>query len=384
MVKEQQYTLSKLQGLSESLVSLEVGTWYWNLEQDEVYFNKGIKELGLCDFPFVTREAFGELFLLQDQIWIRESFENLKQDKLGFDIWVRSELSGDSKWYRMVCEAYGDDNGYWGVISCVNHEQQLQSQIKQLHFLFDHVDEGVIVLDEDLRVNSANHHFLQISGYTLENVLGMDVFDMLHSLEISRNNFEYIKSQFERQMTFQMQLEVFNLNRVRHIYQLRCYLSEIEGSSKKGCTLFFKNHTEFFLLRKKAEKGSRELQHLIDMAQNVCVISTDAYGIVEYANSGVEDLLGWKPEEVIGWPYSTFHHPDEAMFDMAKDQEELFFSIIVSDAKRTGFDQKEWQYIDRDSNMVPVLLNVMAVKNATEQVEKLGCIPYRVSSSRWV
>lgn len=370
MEKELKYSLSEMQGLSESLSSLKVGTWFWNLESDEIFFNKGVQELDLCDFPFITREAFCELFLLEDQIWLRESLENLNQDHLGFDIWLRSKINGQLRWYRVVCEAYGDEKGFWGAISNVDHEQEVQNQIKHLYFLFDHIDEGVVALDENFKVSSANHHFLQMTGFDLNGLLGMDIYEMLRSLEISRNNLEYIKSQFERKMTFQMQLEVFNLLRVRNIYQFRCYLNDEQEYGNQGYTLFFKNHTEYYLLRKRVDKGNRELQHLIDMAKNVCVVSTDAYGVVEYANSGVQDLLGWAPEEVVGWSYSTFHHPDEAMFDIANHQEELFFSIIVSDAKRKGFDQKEWQYIDRDGNMVPVLLNVMAVKNSKDLIEK--------------
>jgi PAS domain S-box-containing protein len=110
-------------------------------------------------------------------------------------------------------------------------------------------------------------------------------------------------------------------------------------------------------------------QSLLESAL-VSIISTDLQGLVTSFNPTASEVLGWTPEEVIGRETpALWHDPEEVVARAAELSIELGrpilpgFEAFVAHAREGGRDQREWTFISRTRERIPVLLSVSAMRD---------------------
>ena len=118
---------------------------------------------------------------------------------------------------------------------------------------------------------------------------------------------------------------------------------------------------------------SRFKQAVLD-SSNFALISTDLDGAIETFSIGAENLLGYKAAEIIGKSPAIFHDINEIIEQSHQLSAELNetikagFEVFVAKAKRGALFEKEWTYIRKNSDRVPVLLSVTAIRNQREEI----------------
>lgn len=146
----------------------------------------------------------------------------------------------------------------------------------------------------------------------------------------------------------------------------RLVISQLELRRNNKIRILFAEHLS---------QESMLKQWLLDSA-NFAFISTDLNGAIQTFNLGAEKLLGYKAAELIGKSPAIFHDINEIIEQAHQLSTELNetiavgFEVFVAKVKRGGLFEKEWTYIHKNGDRIPVLLSITALRN--EQNEMTG------------
>ena len=117
------------------------------------------------------------------------------------------------------------------------------------------------------------------------------------------------------------------------------------------------------------------LQQAILDSVNSAIISTDLQGIIQSFSLGAESILGYKAVEIIGKSPLLFHDINEITERSQKISAELSqtiepsFEVFVAKAKLGQVFEKEWTYIRKGGDRVPVLLTITAIRDEQGEIK---------------
>jgi len=131
----------------------------------------------------------------------------------------------------------------------------------------------------------------KISGYSKEELLKMDVFDIDVSLTCEK--FDNLKKKFSDKDTIQSRA-VYR-KKDGSSYNSQTYMHTIQYENKKAIVIFNNNISDIVELKQKYKKQADILEHIHDS-----IISTDLDGNILSYNKGSEILLGFTKDEAIG------------------------------------------------------------------------------------
>ncbi|CAH1043640.1 response regulator [Halomonas sp. TD01] len=127
-------------------------------------------------------------------------------------------------------------------------------------------------------------------------------------------------------------------------------------------------------LEQQVQARTRELASTSTMLSNVleastefAIIATDTEGTITLFNTGAENLLGYDSNDVVGAQSpALFHLPSEiearsvALSD-ALGETVTGFDVFVKNALREGFETREWSYLTKRGDSMPVMLTVTPI-----------------------
>ncbi len=122
-----------------------------------------------------------------------------------------------------------------------------------------------------------------------------------------------------------------------------------------------------------ANKVSMLQQAILDSV-NLSVISTDLQGTIQSFNSGAEAMLGYTSSEAIGQTPAIFHDINEIIESAHQLSAELNqtieagFEVFIAKAKLEQVFEREWTYICKNGDRIPVLLSITAIRNEQREI----------------
>jgi PAS domain S-box-containing protein len=124
----------------------------------------------------------------------------------------------------------------------------------------------------------------------------------------------------------------------------------------------------------ESSNSKKMLTEVLDATSAVAIIATDKTGVITLFNSGAENLLGYRSEEVIGKLGPEHFHLKEELVLRAKELElELGrsvdgFNLFVDTAELHGAEQREWTYCRKDGSRLHVSLAVTLIRDINEEL----------------
>lgn len=112
-----------------------------------------------------------------------------------------------------------------------------------------------------------------------------------------------------------------------------------------------------------------QLTALLDAAADFSVIATDRDGLITVFNRGSERMLGYKADELVGRQSAALLHVvDEVIARSQELSQELGepvtgFRVFVAKPERDGSETREWTYIAKSGQSIPVQLTVTAIRD---------------------
>lgn len=175
-------------------------------------------------------------------------------------------------------------------------------------------------------------------------------------------------------------------------------LSDLLGAMSAELSDAFKRlrHTQSNLEREvdqrtKALASSNDLlSSVLDSAVDFAIIATDTQGVIKLFNKGAEDLLGYQASEVVGSQTPMlFHDADEVeqrLIDLNQSVGYTLtpFEVFTHRAALDKRDAKEWSYVTRSGERVPIKLVVTAIKDQQGHITGYLGIAEDISESKRV
>ncbi|GHG73764.1 hypothetical protein GCM10010919_26880 [Alishewanella longhuensis] len=122
---------------------------------------------------------------------------------------------------------------------------------------------------------------------------------------------------------------------------------------------------------KQLQQSNSQLEAILAAAADFSIIATDLDGVITYFSRGAERLLGYRAEELVNSQTpAVFHLESEvqqraAALSAELNQQVTPFQAFVIIAEQTGSESREWQYVRKDGQTIPVLLTVTPIIDAT-------------------
>ena len=120
------------------------------------------------------------------------------------------------------------------------------------------------------------------------------------------------------------------------------------------------------------ERALRRSQSIVDSTTDV-IITTDLSGTITSTNAAVEDLYGYKPEQLIGKPVSLLWNKES--FGRLRD-------VIAALLEGNRIQSLEETTVDRWGNDVPVLMSLAGLQDANGAVVELLAVTKGIRSLR--
>lgn len=121
-------------------------------------------------------------------------------------------------------------------------------------------------------------------------------------------------------------------------------------------------------------KTSAMLSNVLEASTEIAIIATDLKGTITLFNRGAENLLGYNSAEVIGIENpALFHLPSE----IEERSQELFettgqrasgFEVFAEGALRVGSETREWSYVCKQGEQIPVMLTVTPIRDNADRI----------------
>ena len=166
--------------------------------------------------------------------------------------------------------------------------------------ILDAAVDGVIAIDEQGVIQSANPAVERLFGYAPAELVGRNVSMLMPSPHRERHDqylAHYLRTGEAKVIGKGRELEA--LRRDGTTFPIELTLSEVRTGGRRLFTGFVRDVTQ----RKQAEEALRESQARIQAILDTAVdgiITIDEQGIVEIANPAIERLFGYAPADLIG------------------------------------------------------------------------------------
>ncbi len=119
----------------------------------------------------------------------------------------------------------------------------------------------------------------------------------------------------------------------------------------------------------EAHEASRHLlKGIFDATSGISVIAMDPSGIITLFNTGAESMLGYSSEEMLGQATSFILHLESELAERGislYDAQSEGFDEYMQRFLKAGKESKEWTYVCKNGQQLPVTLSITAILSQT-------------------
>lgn len=233
-----------------------------------------------------------------------------------------SMVAKGHRWY-----SYGRD---------ITERKRLDVELTHLSFVASKVNNGVVISDDDNRVSWANDAFTQITGFTLEDIQGKPLGDLIRGPETDWSVIEEARKLTSEKKSFTVDILAYRKDKTK--VWLSIYSSIILSEDGEVET-----EIEIILDITDKKKAEQELEVLSTVASKthtgVAICNQD--GAITWVNDALEKLIGYTGAELSGKMLGDVLSTDETdrqVITQARTASEhkKSFSIEVLAQKKNG------------------------------------------------
>ena len=245
------------------------------------------------------------------------------------------------------------------VMRDVTTERRLEEENKQsLDFLasvLEGIGEGVVVMDKDYRILTANKGYLSQVGKTREDILGKHCYEVSHHFDshCMDNGHECpVKTVFETGNPAQaMHTHYDNNNQEIHVECHAYPIKDSEGNVIRAIETL-NDVTDRIRLELKLKESEEKYRDLYDNAPDG-YYSLAGNGLIVEANRTFLQMLGYRRDEAIGKLYVE---------DLLSDDSVQTCHAKFPELKKAGFVRNlELTMVKKDGTLLPVAMHATAV-----------------------
>jgi PAS domain S-box-containing protein len=249
---------------------------------------------------------------------------------------------------------------------------QKQSELVQARLLFalDHAIDGIALLDQAGCFTYINRAYAAIFGYEPNQLIGESWKELYAPEWVAKISDVFFPMLIERGQ----------------------WHGESIGRKKTGLPVFTeislalfpehnkKDHWLLWTCRDQtAQKAARDgildaqarLLAVLDAATEVSIIAMDLEGTITVFNRGAEWMLAYDAAEMIGEQTPLVLHLPSEIEARGRELSEQYgrpiegFNVLVEEVRRGTHEEREWTYLRKDGQQIPVTLLVTAMRDTS-------------------
>ena len=364
------------------LEGTNVGTWEWNIQKGQTIYNERwaeiigytLKELGRINNSFWRTNIHPEDLIESDKK-LKECFEKKSEyyksefrmkHKNGSWIWIQDKgkvfsWTEDGKPFMM----YGT---HLDITESKIKEEQLHISEQAFRGNFEHAAIGMALLNEKGRWLKVNKKLCEMVGYNNDEFMKLTFQDITHPDDLEADLHLLEELILEKRDSYTLEKRYLHKNG-ETIYTI---LGVSMVKNENGKILYFISQIIDITTLKTTELKLAETisynQAILDASTQVAIIGTDLVGNITSFNKGVEQMLGYTANEMVGKQTPQIIHLQNEVEEISqKIQEESSekidgFDVFVYNTKKGIAETKEWTYKRKDGSTLPILLSVTAIK----------------------
>jgi two-component system cell cycle sensor histidine kinase/response regulator CckA len=281
---------------------------------------------------YVLKDVIGKTpRILQGPRTIRETLNRIRE---AIRTWqpIREEVinyrkDGTEYWAELVITPVADEAGWFthwvSVQRDITDRKAAEEQLRFQAHVMEQVQEAVIAFDMTETITFWNAGAEKRYDYTKSEAIGQKMFQLINWGHVNpdeeKNSLETLES------TGVWQGEVQHTKKNGQTFYASLSITLLKGvkGTPVGYMAVIQDITERKAAEIKIQESEKRFKALVQNASDITAILDEA-GIVRYSSPSAEQVLGFKPEEIMGKNGFEFIHPqDRAMV------QEAFANLIL-------------------------------------------------------
>jgi len=250
-------------------------------------------------------------------------------------------------WLRDVITAIVENNRVVklrGIMIDITAKKQAEDKLRQLSMVVEQSPASVVITDVNGNIQYVNPKFTQVSGYTLEEVVGQNP-RILKSSETPSEEYAQLWQTITAGQAWHG--EFHNKKKSGELYWEDALISPLSNGG--GRTTHFVAVKEDVTERKRLEKERdaifSELERFFSVVPDlVCIAS--AKGYFTKVNDAWETTLGYSKEELLSEPFENFIHPDDVELTRKEVERQLAGNYTIRFINRYRHKNGEYRWFE--------------------------------------
>jgi PAS domain S-box-containing protein len=358
-LREREFILNQSQRIAK------VGSWEYTIKGRSIFWSDEMYNIFGFDRSLdLSVEALAEIIDKEAGESVRKAADHLLRTGEPFDVTFKIRMPlGYSKWIRMYAFPLKDDGvmlGVRGICHDVTYykesEEMLRAGDKKYRLLFEQASDAIITTDFTGRFTDANSGFCKMFGYSLEDLMQMNISDVIEEEDILSRPIMF--------NVLQQGVHVFNerrmITRSGNILEVEANLKMVD---EHRVMAIIRDVTELRKAQKQTQISEAKFRGAFEYsAIGMSIISLE--GLWTKVNREFAHMIGYSEEELVGGRFQDYTHPDDIPRNVA------LFEEAVRNQRETY--RLEKRFIHRNGNIVWARLNVSMVKD--HMLRPLFCV----------
>lgn len=373
--------------------------WDWDIQSNAIAWGENLKHiLGYEDEEVDDGQKFTDKIVLEDQASFKSSVEALNES--GKDLWESSYrfYHKNGAILRILDRGYAlrDESGevirLIGAMHDISlrheYEERLRNEELKFRQIFEGSLIGMIMLDlKSLALKDCNQALLNIIGYRKEEFLNSSLKELVPENQYGQN-LERLKSLRQK-----AKIEAFQTTLVRKDLSETTVIVSASASNFKNEQFAWIHVLDLGPIERSTlalAEAENRFKHYIEKSSDVFV-SLNEEAKYDYASPNIEQLLGYRPSEIIGMDNLSLMHPDDAE-TAAKAFQEAFENPgkVTRSVFRARHKNGNWVWVEANGRFeiskdrVKAYVNVRDIQKEheiEEELRKLSLVANRTSNA---
>ena len=342
--------------LNQSQRIARIGSWEYTIEGARIFWSEEMYNIfGIDKSATLEASKLAELIGTEAGQSVRTATDHLLKTGEPFDITFKMRMPlGYMKWVRMYAFPVSEKeklSGIRGIVHDITYykeaEELLRASDKKYRSLFEQASDAIIITDFSGNFTDANSSFCKMFGYSLEELLGMNIGEVIDPEEIVR-----------RPIMFGALSQGAHIFNERRMVTKDGAFRDVEANVKKvddsRVMAIIRDVTELRRAQKQIQISEATFRGAFEYgAIGMTIVSLEGHWLK--VNREFMNMVGYTEDELLGKQFREITHPLDI------DENVHLFQEAVRGERETY--RMEKRYIHKNGSIIWVRLNVSMIKD---------------------